>query len=95
VGENHHPKANKPWTYTITVGDGKGRPLPGTLDIEFTLNGTVVGRDTPPTQKLHNGSWHEVLTFPPAAIGAPIALTIIVHTPIGTKTVSWPVVVQK
>jgi hypothetical protein len=95
VGENHHPIANKGWTYTVTAHDANGNPLPGMLDIEFTFNGTVVGHDIPPTEHLRNGSWHEILTFPPAAVGQPIALQVVLHTPIGTKTLVWPVVVRK
>jgi hypothetical protein len=94
VGANHHPKAGKLWPFTVTADDANGHPLPGTVDINFTFQGQVVGSDTPKTHRLSNGTWHEKLTYPPAAVGHPIALQVVIHTPIGTVTLSWPVVVR-
>ena len=95
VGENHHPTANKLWPYTVTATDANGRPLPGKVDVEFAFNGTVVGHASPPTDPLKNGRWHDRLTFPAQAIGEPLDLRIVVHTPIGSVTLSWPVKVKK
>jgi hypothetical protein len=95
VGENHTPTANKPWPYTVTAVDAKGRPLSGMVTIEFTFNGTVVGHDTPPTHKITNGRWHDNLTYPAQAVGEPIALQAVVHTGIGSATLQWAIKVQK
>jgi len=95
VGENHHPTANKLWPYTVTATDAKGRPLPGKVDVEFVFNGTVVGHASPPTDPLKNGRWHDRLTFPAQAIGEPLDLRIVVHTPIGSVTLDWPVKAKK
>jgi hypothetical protein len=95
VGENHDPTVNKPWPYSVTVTDAKGRPLSGTVDIEFTFNGVVVGHDTPPTHPVRNGRWHDNLVFPARAIGEPIDLQAVVHTSLGSRTLDWPVKAKK
>lgn len=95
VGQNHSPTVNKLWGYSLTVTDAKGRPLSGTVDVEFTFNGQVVGHDTPPTDPITDGHWHEEITFPPDAIGEPIAVQAVVHTSIGSITLDWPVKAQK
>lgn len=91
VGENHRPIANKLWPYTVTATDANGRPLTGTVDVEFTFSGTVVGHASPPTDPLKDGRWHDSLTFPSRAIGEPIDLQVVVHTQIGSVTLDWPV----
>lgn len=95
VAANHTPTANKLWPYTVTATDANGRPLSGTVDVEFTFQGTVVGHASPPTDPLKNGRWHDNLTFPSAAVGHPIALQVVVHTQLGTMTLVWPVNVKK
>jgi hypothetical protein len=95
VGENHHPTVNKPWGYTVTVTDANGRALSGTVDIEFTFNGVVVGHDTPPTHPVKAGRWHDTLQFPADATGQPIDVQAVVHTTLGSLTLDWPVKVKK
>ncbi len=95
VGENHAPIATKLWPYTVTATDANGKALSGRVDVEFTFNGTVVGHATPPTDPLTDGRWHDNLTFPPAAVGEPIVLQVVVHTSLGTMTLDWPVKVKK
>ncbi len=91
VGANHSPTVGVNWPYTVTVTDAAGHPLNGTVTIEFTFGGQVVGRDTPPTHPLTNGRWHDNLKFPAAALGEPIDLQAVVHTHLGSITVDWPV----
>jgi len=95
VGENQNPTVNKAWGYTVTATDAKSRPLSGTVDTEFTFNGTVVGHDTPPTHTIKDGRWHDVLEFPPDSIGEPIDLQAVVHTTLGSLMLDWPVKVKK
>jgi hypothetical protein len=90
-GENHAPKAGKRWHYVLKVTDASGRPLAGTVDVEFALGPVVVGHDTPPVHQLKNGMLSEVLTFPLAAIGHSISLQTVVHTMDGSVTLNWPV----
>src|SRR5579884_4222681 len=45
---NHRPTVGKPWHYSVHVTDAHGHPLSGTVKIQFTFGGQVVGTDTPP-----------------------------------------------
>lgn len=92
---DHHPIAGKLWPFTVTATDANGHGLRGTVDVEFTFQGIVVGTDKPKTHQLSNGRWHENLTYPARAIGQPIDLQLVVHTPIGTKTITWAIDVRR
>jgi hypothetical protein len=91
VGMNHHPTIKLAWYYTVTATDSKGAGLPGTVLTQFTFNGTVVGKENPPTHKLVDGKLHNKIEFPAESLGEPISLQVTVTTPLGTKTLSWPV----
>lgn len=95
VGQDHQPVANKNWTYTVHVADVHDRPLSGTLDTEFALGGGVVGKDTPLVHQFSHGHYREKLKFPATAIGYPLELQVVVHTPSGSVTLGWPVTVRK
>lgn len=94
-GANHAPKLGRPWSYSVTVTDAVGHPLSGTVDIEFTFGGQVVGHDTPPTHPVRNGTWHDTLTFPAAAVGQQLMFRAVVHASLGSVTLDWPIVVQR
>lgn len=89
--ESHAPIAGRLWHYSIVVSNPSGRPLSGTVEIEFLFNGQIVGRDTPPTHPVADGHWGEKLTFPAAAVGIPLVFRAVVHTKAGTITLDWPV----
>jgi len=89
--QNHAPKVNRLWSYTVTATDAAGHPLSGTVDIEFVFGGQVVGRDTPPTHPVRHGRWHDSLTFPPSAVGQPLVFRAVVHTRLGSITLDWPI----
>jgi hypothetical protein len=91
VGANHSPKIGAKWPYTVSVTDAAGQPLDGTVAINFTFGGEVVGHDTPPTHPLKNGHWHDNLKFPAQSLGQPLSLQAVVHTSKGSITLSWPV----
>ena len=93
-GENHAPIAGKLWAYSVHVTEASGHPLSGTVRIQFTLGGLVVGTDNPPVHPVKNGSWHDTLTFPKAAVGHPLTFQAIVHTTAGSATLNWPVTVK-
>jgi hypothetical protein len=95
LGQNHHPVANRNWSYVVHVADAHGRPLSGTLETEFAFNGTVVGRDTPFIHSFRHGGFRENLKFPATAVGYPIELQVVVHTAAGSVTLDWPVMVRK
>ncbi len=83
------------WPCTIKVTDAAGRPLSGTVDVEFVFAGQVVGHDKPPTNRVENGVWHDVLTYPAESVGEPLALQAVVHTSQGTVKLDWPVSVKR
>jgi hypothetical protein len=91
---NHDPKVGKNWAYTVHVTDAAGKPLAGTVDIEFLFGQQVVGHDTPPTHPLKHGRWHDYLNYPPPAAGQPLTFRAVVHTRLGSITLDWPVKVK-
>jgi hypothetical protein len=95
TAENHAPVVNKDWRYALTVTDGAGHPLSGTVDIEFVFSGVVVGRDTPPTHPVTNGRWHDTIQFPADAVGEPLTFRAVVHTRLGSITLDWPIMVRQ
>jgi hypothetical protein len=92
---NHDPTVGKPWPYSVHVSDANGHPLNGSVKIQFTFGGQVVGTDTPPVHPIKHGLWHDNLTFPKAALGQAITLQAVVHTSAGSVTLSWPVTAHK
>lgn len=94
TAENHAPVATKPWPYTVTARSSTGKPLTGTVRIQFLFDGEVVGTDKPPVHPLKNGRWHDYLEFPREAVGHPITFQAVIHTPEGSATRNWPVMVK-
>ena len=94
-GANHAPKVGSSWRYVLHVTDAAGRPLSGTVDVEFAFGGQVVGHDTPPVHVLRHGVLRETLTFPAQAVGYPLALQAVAHTKAGSVTLDWPVTVGR
>jgi hypothetical protein len=92
---DHTPVVNKNWHYSVVVTDAAGHPLAGTVDIEFTFGGQVVGHDTPPTHPLKNGRWSDNLKFPVASVGEPLTFQVVAHTHQGSITLDWPVTVKQ
>lgn len=94
VGDNHDPKVNRPWHYTVTVTDSAGHKLSGTETTHYTFGGVVVGTEQPTNVKFTNGVYHDTLEFPSAAVGHPLDVQVVVHTSIGSKTVDWAIQVK-
>ena len=92
---NHTPTAGRPWPYSVHVTSAAGRPLSGSVKIQFTFAGTVVGTDKPPVHPVRNGIWHDNITFPPEAVGHTVTMQAVVHTSAGSVTLSWPVSARK
>jgi hypothetical protein len=79
------------WVYTITVTDANGRPLDGYVVSQFAFAGQVVGRETPPTHRLKHGRLRDVIQFPARTLGIPVTFEPVIHTHLGSVTLSWPV----
>jgi hypothetical protein len=83
------------WPYTITATDAHGHPLAGTVLVQFTFGGAVVGRDASGTHHFRNGRWRDTLNFPADALGEPLTLQAVIHTHLGTVMLHWPVTPKK
>jgi hypothetical protein len=94
-GENHAPRVNRPWRYAVTVTNATGQPLSGTVAIEFLFAGQIVAHDKPPTHAITNGLWQSTLKLPTSALGYPLTLRAIAHTPAGSITVNWPITTKR
>lgn len=90
-GQNHAPVIGKLWHYSVLATHGNGQPLSGKVDTEFVFNGTVVGREVPPTHPLKNGRLNDAVTYPARAAGIPLTFRVVIHTPLGSVTLNWPV----
>jgi hypothetical protein len=91
TGENHHPVAGRNWTYEVRATDAAGKPLDGVVTTEFSFDGIVEDKETPPTHRLKHGVLKDVIQFPAEAEGHPIDLQTVVKTADGTVTLDWPV----
>jgi hypothetical protein len=94
-GKDHKPRVNEPWAYSLKLTNTTGQPLSGTVAIEFLLAGQIVSYDKPPTHPITNGVWQSTLKFPNSALGYPLTLRAIAHTPAGSIAVDWPVTVKR
>jgi hypothetical protein len=92
---SHAPIAGKLWPYSVKVTDASGKPLSGTVDTEFLFGGQLVGRESPPTHPLKDGTLHDSVTWPAQSAGQTLTLRTVVHTSAGTITLDWPVTVKR
>ena len=91
---NHAPIAGRDWAYAVHVTDARGRPLSGSVKIQFTFGGQVVGTDHPAVHPLRHGVWRDTLTFPKDAVGYPLIFEAVLRTSAGSATLGWPVTVR-
>jgi hypothetical protein len=91
LGENHHPKVNRPWRYTVTVTDAQGNKLSGTETTHYAFNGVVVGTEQPQNVRFTGGVYRDTIKFPPAAVGHPLELEVVIQASAGSVTVHWPI----
>ena len=95
TAQNHAPTVGVLWPYSVRVTDASGTPVSGTVRIEFTFAGSVVGHDTPPVHPVKDGHWQDRLTFPAAAVGQPLTVQSVVHTAQGSVTLNWSIKVKR
>lgn len=95
TGENHNPRVNQPWTYTVTVTDAHGNKLSGTETTQYTYSGAVVGTEQPTNVKFAGGVYHDTISFPARALGMPLDVQTKVHVSLGSVTLEWPIIVKR
>ena len=90
-GQDHSPKINANWFYSVEAVNAQGQALAGTVATEFVYNGQVVGHESPPTHPLTNGRLDDKVQFPPASLAIPLVFQVVVTTADGSVTLDWPV----
>lgn len=82
VGQDHHPRVNAKWHYSVHVTDAAGKPVPCRIHLEFLFSGQPVGQVG--VHRVANGVWQETFgapgnpPFPPASRGQSLVLEAIV-----------------
>jgi len=81
---NHTPVANKPWYYTVRATNSAGKPVSATVHAQVLTQGQVVGQiDNGAVHNAPHGIWTEEVTWPPASVGQPLTMQVVV-TALGT-----------
>ncbi len=76
---NHTPVANKPWYYTVRITNSAGKPVSATVRAQVLTQGQVVGQiDNRAVHNAPKGVWTEEVTWPPAAVGQPLVMQVVV-----------------
>jgi hypothetical protein len=88
---NHRPVVGKNWPITVKVTDRSGKPIAATLQMNFLLGSLRVGQVD--NGKIHHftGRYHEIITFPAAAVGHQLTLQAVIKAKGKTKKVPWPI----
>ena len=94
-GQNHHPVVNKKWRYSVTVRSASGQKLSGTETTHYLFNGVVVGTEKPVNVRFKNGYYADTIEFPPAAVGHPLSVWVVVSTKDGSGSAAWSITVVK
>ncbi len=92
---DHTPIVNKPWYYTVRVTNSAGTPVSATVRAQVLSQGQVVGQiDNGAVHNAPKGVWREEVTWPAAAVGAPLVMQLVVTALGTTATVNYPIQVK-
>jgi hypothetical protein len=95
VAENHHPRVNTPWHYSVIVTDAHGNQLSGTETTHYTFNHVVVGTEQPQNVKFTHGVYRDTIRFPAAAVGHPLEVQVVIRVGASSATLYWPIEVLR
>jgi hypothetical protein len=95
VAENHHPRVNTPWRYSVIVTDAQGNKLSGTETTHYTFNHVIVGTEQPQNVKFAHGVYRDTIRFPAAAVGHPLEVQVVIRVGAGSVTLYWPIEVLR
>ena len=82
TGENHHPKVNGRWSYSVRVTNAAGKPVPARIHVQILFGGVPVGQIG--VHRVRSGVWKETFgvpgnpPFPPASRGQHLVLQVVV-----------------
>lgn len=92
---NHTPVANKPWYYTVRVTNSAGTPVSATVQAQVLTQGQVVGQiDNGAVHNAPKGVWTEEVTWPPASVGQPLVMQVVVTALGTTAKANWTIAVK-
>jgi len=78
----HHPRAGKPWLYSVRVTDPSGRPIRARIRMQVLFGGIPVGKVDSGKTFSFVGTWREPkrapLTWPARSRGHPLTFEAIV-----------------
>ena len=98
VASTHKPKVNVPWPVSVTVTNGAGKPVPGTLTMLVLFNGAQVGKIDEGAVYHFVGTWKEKagneITWPAASRGQPLTLQFVVKAQGQTVRKNWAIQVS-
>jgi hypothetical protein len=92
---NHTPVANKPWHYGVRATDSAGKPVSARVRAQVLSQGQVVGQiDNGSVHNAPTGVWTEEVTWPPASVGQPLVMQVVVTALGTTATVNYTIQVK-
>jgi hypothetical protein len=81
-----HPRANHPWTITVTARSPSGKPLRATAFYRFMFQGQVVSTQFPSphgpnrhTPWPFTGSYRDPILWPSRSVGVPLTFRVVVR----------------
>jgi hypothetical protein len=92
----HTPKINTKWPITVTA-TLHGRPAHATAIYKYLYGGSVVGTRYPCNKKpcSFTGHYNDTLTFPPASVGEPLTLRVVIKASGHTVNLNWAITPHK
>lgn len=96
TASTHKPKVNEkvPITVTATLS---GKPVHATAVYQFVYAGSVVSTQYPNYNKHFSFTGHfaDTLVFPPASVGQPLTLRVVVKASGRAVNLNWPITSHK
>jgi hypothetical protein len=88
----HTPKVNVKWPITVTATLA-GKPAHASAVYEFVFSGTVVSTQYPFYNKHYSftGHFSDGLVFPPASVGEPLTLRVVIAAGGHTVNLNWSI----
>jgi hypothetical protein len=94
----HHPRAGKPWLYSIRVTDLDGRPIRARIRMQVLFGGVAVGKVDNGKTFTFVGTWREPekepLIWPARSRGRPLTFEAIVTAQGASKRLDYTVTVE-
>jgi hypothetical protein len=94
----HHPRAGKPWLYSVRVTDLQGRPIRARIRMQVLFGGIPVGKVDDGKTFTFVGTWREPkkepLIWPARSRGRPLTFEAIVTARGASKRLDYAIEVR-